>query len=85
MTGYEFHPEARFDLEEVWEFIRADNLDAADRRLREHKNEGANAIAIEIQRPELEALIRERMKAAASTALKTFSCRRKRVWKSGPR
>jgi len=31
MTGYEFHPEAKFDLEEIWEFVRADNLDAADR------------------------------------------------------
>ena len=29
MTGYEFHPEARFDLAEVREFIRTDNLDAA--------------------------------------------------------
>jgi plasmid stabilization system protein ParE len=31
MSGYAFHPEARRDLEEIWEFIRADNLDAADR------------------------------------------------------
>lgn len=31
MTGYGFHPEARADLEEIWEYIRADNLDAADR------------------------------------------------------
>jgi plasmid stabilization system protein ParE len=31
MTGYDFHPEARFDLAEIWEFIRADSLDAADR------------------------------------------------------
>jgi plasmid stabilization system protein ParE len=35
MTGYEFHPEARFDLTEIWEFIRADNLDAADRVIAE--------------------------------------------------
>jgi plasmid stabilization system protein ParE len=35
MTGYEFHPEARLDLEEIWEFIRADNLDAADRVIAE--------------------------------------------------
>jgi hypothetical protein len=33
MNGYDFHPEARFDLDEIWEFIRADNLDAADRIL----------------------------------------------------
>jgi len=31
VTGYKFHPEARLDLEDIWEFIRADNLDAADR------------------------------------------------------
>jgi plasmid stabilization system protein ParE len=33
MTGYDFHPEARFDLDEIWEFIRADNLAAADRTI----------------------------------------------------
>ncbi|HEV3278370.1 MAG TPA: type II toxin-antitoxin system RelE/ParE family toxin [Terriglobia bacterium] len=31
MTGYDFHPEARADLDEIWEYIRADSLDAADR------------------------------------------------------
>jgi plasmid stabilization system protein ParE len=31
MTDYDFHPEARLDLDEIWEFIRADNLYAADR------------------------------------------------------
>jgi len=35
MTGYDFHPEARFDLDEICEFIRADNLDAADRMVAE--------------------------------------------------
>jgi plasmid stabilization system protein ParE len=35
MTGYDFHPNARFDLDEIWEFIRADNLDAADRMIAE--------------------------------------------------
>jgi plasmid stabilization system protein ParE len=35
MTGYDFHPEARFDLDEIWEFIRADNLNAADRMIAE--------------------------------------------------
>jgi hypothetical protein len=33
MTGYALHPEARVDLEEIWEFIRADNPDAADRMI----------------------------------------------------
>ncbi len=30
MTGYDFHPGARFDLAGIWEFIGADNLDAAE-------------------------------------------------------
>jgi plasmid stabilization system protein ParE len=35
MTGYALHPEARVDLDEIWEFIRADNIDAADRMIAE--------------------------------------------------
>jgi plasmid stabilization system protein ParE len=35
MTRYAFHPEARVDLDEIWEFIRSDNLDAADRVIAE--------------------------------------------------
>ncbi|HZZ16212.1 MAG TPA: type II toxin-antitoxin system RelE/ParE family toxin [Candidatus Sulfotelmatobacter sp.] len=35
MTGYDFHPAARFDLDEIWEFVRADNLDAADQIIAE--------------------------------------------------
>lgn len=35
MTGYAFHPAARVDLDEIWEFIRADDLDAADRIIAE--------------------------------------------------
>lgn len=31
MTGYDFHPEAVADLDEVWDFIAADSIDAADR------------------------------------------------------
>jgi plasmid stabilization system protein ParE len=34
-AGYDFHPEARSDLDEIWEFIRADNFDAADRVIAE--------------------------------------------------
>jgi plasmid stabilization system protein ParE len=30
MTGCDFHPQAGLDLEEIWEFIAGDNLDAAD-------------------------------------------------------
>jgi toxin ParE1/3/4 len=35
VTGYDFHPEARLDLDEIWEFIRSDNLDAAERTIAE--------------------------------------------------
>jgi antitoxin ParD1/3/4 len=31
MSGFVFHPSALTDLEEIWEFIAADSLDAADR------------------------------------------------------
>ena len=33
MTGYDFHPEAEIDIDEVWECIAADNLSAADQSL----------------------------------------------------
>ena len=35
MTEYGFHPKARHDLDEIWDFIRGDNLDAADRLIAE--------------------------------------------------
>jgi plasmid stabilization system protein ParE len=35
MINYEFHPEALADLDEIWEFIRGDSLDAADRLIAE--------------------------------------------------
>jgi plasmid stabilization system protein ParE len=35
MTGYDFHPQARLDLDEIWDFIRADNVEAADRMIAE--------------------------------------------------
>ncbi len=31
MSSYAFHPDALSDLEEIWDFIAEDNLDAADR------------------------------------------------------
>jgi plasmid stabilization system protein ParE len=34
-SGYVFHPQAFTDLDEIWEFIAEDNLDAADRVLGE--------------------------------------------------
>jgi plasmid stabilization system protein ParE len=44
MTGYDFHPEARLDLTEIWEFIRADNLDAAIRGLVPFPHQGHRRI-----------------------------------------
>ncbi len=35
MSGFVFHPDAFADLDEIWEFIAADNLSAADRVLEE--------------------------------------------------
>ncbi len=35
MTGCGFHPEARLDPDEIWEYIRADNLGVADRVIAE--------------------------------------------------
>ena len=35
MPGFVLHPEAYADLDEIWEYIAADNLDAADRVLDE--------------------------------------------------
>lgn len=31
MTGYEFHPQAQVDLNEIWEYIAEDSINAADR------------------------------------------------------
>ncbi len=31
MSGFVLHPEAYTDLDDIWEYIAADNLDAADR------------------------------------------------------
>jgi antitoxin ParD1/3/4 len=35
MSGFFLHPDAYLDLDEIWEYIAADNLDAADRVLAE--------------------------------------------------
>ena len=37
MTGYDFHPEAAIDLDEIWDFIAVDSLDAADNVIEEGK------------------------------------------------
>jgi plasmid stabilization system protein ParE len=33
MTGYAFHPDAFADLDEIWEYIAQNSIDAADRVL----------------------------------------------------
>ena len=33
MSGYALHPNAFADLDEIWEYIAKDNIDAADRVL----------------------------------------------------
>lgn len=35
MITYDFHPEVRGDLDEIWDFIGADNPEAADRLIAE--------------------------------------------------
>ena len=35
MKGYDFHPEAVLDLDEIWDFIAADNPTAADKLIAE--------------------------------------------------
>ena len=35
MSGFVLHPEAYADLNDIWEYIAADNLDAADRVIEE--------------------------------------------------
>jgi len=31
MIAYDLHPQARLDLDDIWEFIAEDSLDAADK------------------------------------------------------
>jgi plasmid stabilization system protein ParE len=35
MMGYDFHPEAVVDLDEIWDFIAGDNPTAADKLIAE--------------------------------------------------
>jgi plasmid stabilization system protein ParE len=35
MTGYDFHSEAALDLDEIWDFIAEDSLDAGDKVIEE--------------------------------------------------
>src|SRR5580698_8463812 len=58
MSGFVLHPEAYADLEEIWEYIAGDNLDAAD-RVREEIFETMQSLAefpyIGRSRPDLTA------------------------------
>ena len=38
MTGYDFHPEAETDLNEIWEYVAVENSSAADRVVTEIRN-----------------------------------------------
>jgi plasmid stabilization system protein ParE len=35
MPGYAFHPEALADLDEIWDYVSADSIDAANRVIEE--------------------------------------------------
>ena len=45
MTAYAFHPEALTDLDEIWDFVATENLDAADRLIAEI-SEAAGQLAV---------------------------------------
>lgn len=45
MTGYRFHPEAETDLDEIWEYIAAENIDAAGRVIGEIEKALENLIS----------------------------------------
>ena len=52
MTEFVLHPGAYTDLDEIWEYIAADNLDAADRVL--EKADHVSMIGLYVRRrPEL--------------------------------
>ena len=46
MSGYAFHPDAFADLDEIWEYIAQDNVEAADRVLRGHPSDPHDARGI---------------------------------------
>ena len=56
MSEFVFHPDALKDLEEVWEYIAADSLDAAD-RMREEIHDAIQSLVpfpyVGHQRPDL--------------------------------
>ncbi len=56
MIGYELHPEARADLDKIWEYIAADSVDAAVRMIGEFLQRFKDLVAFPHQghrRPDL--------------------------------
>lgn len=56
MIGYDFHPEAEADLNEIWEYIAEENVRAADRVIAEVGNALASLVPFPHQghrRPDL--------------------------------
>jgi toxin ParE1/3/4 len=56
MIGYTFHPEAEADMDDIWEYIAADNPAAADRVTAEFEEALVNLVSLPGQghrRPDL--------------------------------
>ena len=59
MNGYAFHPKARADLSDIWEYIQIDSIDAADRVVNEILARISHLVAFPQQgfrRPEITSL-----------------------------
>jgi plasmid stabilization system protein ParE len=50
MSGFVFHPGALADLTEIWEYIAADSLAAADRVVEEIR-EGVRSVCLPVRPP----------------------------------
>jgi toxin ParE1/3/4 len=56
MSGFVLHPDADTDLDEIWEYIASDNVDAADRVVEEIYNAIRGLVPVPFQgheRPDL--------------------------------
>jgi plasmid stabilization system protein ParE len=52
MNRFVLHPEAYTDLEEIWEYIAADSLDAADRMREENLRSDPLSRSLFLHRPQ---------------------------------
>jgi len=78
MSGYAFHPDAFADLDEIWEYIAQDNVDAADRVLADiHSTVTLLAGSPQIghRRPDLTTRSYDSMSRAVSTLSRTHLTR----------